>query len=101
MTGTPRTIASNQNSHHVNRFEKHGLLFRHVHRTGLITAERDGYFGERLASIIEVPVEIRNRRTEVIFLVVDGAMESPSEDPDGMDLTADEFFGASLNHRAS
>jgi len=44
--------------------------------------------------MIEVPVEIRNRRTEVIFLVVDGATESPSEDPDGRDLTADEFFGA-------
>ena len=49
---------------------------------------------EQLASMIEVPVEIRNRRTEVIFLVVDGATESPSEDPDGLDLTADEFFGA-------
>ena len=49
---------------------------------------------EQLASMIEVPVEIRNRRTEVIFLVVDGATESPHEDPDGMDLTADQFFGA-------
>ena len=49
---------------------------------------------EQLASMIEVPVEIRNRRTEVIFLVVDGATESPHEDPDGMDLTADLFFGA-------
>ena len=47
-----------------------------------------------VSSMIEVPVEIRNRRTEVIFLVVDGATESPSEDPDGLDLTADEFFGA-------
>ena len=49
---------------------------------------------EQLASMIEVPVEIRNRRTEVIFLVVDGATESPHEDPDGMDLTADLFLGA-------
>ncbi len=49
---------------------------------------------EQFASMIEVPVEIRNRRTEVIFLVVDGATESPREDPDGLDLTADEFFGA-------
>ena len=49
---------------------------------------------EQLASTIEVPVEIRNRRTEVIFLVVDGATESPHEEPDGMDLTADQFFGA-------
>jgi len=44
--------------------------------------------------MIEVPVENRNRRTEVIFLVVDGVTESPHEDPDGMDLTADQFFGA-------
>ena len=49
---------------------------------------------EHLASMIEVPVEIRNRRTEVLFLVVDGATESPSEDPDGLDLTAVELFGA-------
>ncbi len=49
---------------------------------------------EQLASMLEVPVQIRNRRTEVIFLVVDGATESPHEDPDGMDLTADQFFGA-------
>ena len=48
----------------------------------------------QLASMIKVPVEIRNRRTKVNFLVVDGATESPSEDPDGLDLTADEFFGA-------
>jgi len=45
-------------------------------------------------AIIEVPVEIRNRRTKVIFLVVDGVTESPNADPDGMDLTADQFFGA-------
>ena len=69
-------------------------MFRHVHPTGLITAQRDGYFDEQLASMIEVPVEIRNRRTEVIFLVVDDVTESPNEDPDGMDLTADQFFGA-------
>jgi len=25
---------------------------------------------------------------------VDGVTESPNEDPDGMDLTADQFFGA-------
>jgi len=31
---------------------------------------------------------------EVIFLVVDGVTESPNEAPDGMDLTADQFFGA-------
>ena len=37
---------------------------------------------------------IRNRRTEVIFLVVDGVTESPNEDPDGMDLTADQIFDA-------
>ena len=49
---------------------------------------------EQLASMIEVPVEIRNRRTEVIFLVVDGATKSRHEDSDGMDLTADLFFGA-------
>jgi len=49
---------------------------------------------EQLASMIEVPVEIRNRRTEVIFLVVDGATESSNEDPDRLDLTADQFFGA-------
>jgi len=42
----------------------------------------------------EVPVEIRNRRTEVIFLVVEGVTESPHEDPDGMDFTADQFYGA-------
>jgi len=57
---------------------------------------------ERLASMIVVPVEIRNRRTEVIFLVVDGATKSPNEDPDGIDLTADQFFGAlpDCRHRA-
>lgn len=49
---------------------------------------------EQLASMIEVPVEIRNRRTEVIFLVVDGVTELRHDDPDRMDLTADEFFGA-------
>jgi len=87
-------MATNPSSRHVKGFEKHRCLFRHVHPTRLITAERDGYFGEQLASMIEVPVEIRNRRTEVIFLVVDGVMESPNEDPDGMDLTADQLFGA-------
>ena len=65
----------------MKRFEKHGCLFRHVHPTGLITAERDGYYAEQLASMIEVHVEIRNRRMEVIFLVVDGVTESPNEDP--------------------
>jgi len=69
-------------------------LLHHVHPTGLITAERDGYLVEQLAIMIEDAVEIRNRRTEVIFLVVDGVTESPHEDPDGMDLTADQFFGA-------
>ena len=49
---------------------------------------------EQLASMIEVPVEIRNRRTEVIFLVVDGVTESPNEDPDDMDFTADQSFEA-------
>ncbi len=49
---------------------------------------------DKLASMIEVPVEIRNRRTEVIFLVVHGATESLNENPDGMDLSAGQFFGA-------
>ena len=94
MTSTQGTIASNLSSHHVKRFEKQRCLFRHVHPTGLITAERDGYFDEQLASMIEVPVEIRNRRTEFIFLVVDGVTESSNEDQDDMDLTADQFCGA-------
>ena len=94
MTSIQGTIASHLSPHHVKRFEKHRCLFRHVYLTGLITAEGDGYFDELLASMIEVPVEIRNRRTEVIFLVVDGVTESLNEDPDGMDLTADQFFGA-------
>jgi len=49
---------------------------------------------EQLASKIEVPIEIRNRRTEVIFGVLDGVTESPHEDPDGMDLAVDQFFRA-------
>ncbi|HRA89219.1 MAG TPA: hypothetical protein PK992_14140 [Planctomycetaceae bacterium] len=69
-------------------------MLRHVNPTGLITAERDGYFDEQLAKYDRSPVEIRNRRPEVIFLVVDGVTEAPNEDPDGMDLTADQFFGA-------
>jgi hypothetical protein len=64
-------------------------LFRQVYPTGLITAECDGYIHEQLVSIIEVPVEIRNRRKEVIFLVEDGVTESPNMDLDEMDLTAD------------
>ena len=48
---------------------------------------------EQLASVIEVPIEIRNRRTEVIFLVVDGVTESPIEDPNGCDVTANQYFG--------
>ena len=83
----------------MKRFEKHRSLFRNVEPTGLITAERDGYFDEQFTSMIEVPVEIRNRRTEVIFLVVDGVTESGNEDPDAMDLTADQFFGASPDRR--
>ena len=77
----------------MKRFEKHRCLLRHVNPTGLITAERDGYFDEQLAKYDRSPVEIRNRRPEVIFLVVDGVTEAPNEDPDGMDLTADQFFG--------
>ena len=77
----------------MKRFEKHHCLFHHVHPTGLITAERDGYFVEQLAIMIEDAVEIRNRRTDVIFLVVADVTESPNEDPDGMDLTADQLFG--------
>ena len=61
--------------------------------------ERDGYFHEQFASLIEVPVEIRNRRTEVIFLVVDDVIESPNDDLDGMDLTADQFAGALTDYR--
>lgn len=44
------TIASNQSSYHVKRFEKYRCWFRHVHPTGLVTVERDGYFHEQLAS---------------------------------------------------
>jgi len=38
--------------------------------------------------------EERIKDSRLIFLVEDGVTESPHEDPDGMDLTADQFFGA-------
>jgi len=44
---------------------------------------------EQSASMIEVPVEIRNRRAEGIFLVVDIATESPNENPDGLEMHPD------------
>ena len=47
---------------------------------------------EQLADVIEVPAELRNRRTEVIFLAIDSA-ESPL-DADGNEFAADQFFGS-------
>ena len=49
---------------------------------------------EHLGSTLAVPAEAQNRRTEVIFLVVDAAPESPLPDGDGPDAGADEFCGA-------
>jgi hypothetical protein len=52
---------------------------------------------EQLADVIQVPEELRNRRTEVIFLVMDsaesleGVEHSQKETPD---FSADRFFGA-------
>lgn len=49
---------------------------------------------EQLANVIEVPAELRNRRTEVIFLAID-APEAPAEvRPEGEEFSADKFFGS-------
>ena len=47
---------------------------------------------EQLADVIAVPAELRNRRTEVIFLAIDSP-ESPLC-ADGNEFTADQFFGS-------
>jgi len=46
----------------------------------------------KIVAKIEASVEIRNRRTEVIFLVIDDATESPNDDPHGSNLPDDQFF---------
>jgi hypothetical protein len=49
---------------------------------------------EHLANVIEVPAELRNRRTEVIFLAIDSP-DAPAEVlPDGAEISADKFFGS-------
>lgn len=49
---------------------------------------------EQLANVIEVPAELRNRRTEVIFLAIDAADAVNGKSDDAPDFAADEFFGA-------
>lgn len=51
---------------------------------------------EQLADVIQVPEELRNRRTEVIFLAIDAAesVTAPVERADTPDFAADLFFGA-------
>lgn len=46
---------------------------------------------EHLANVIEVPAEIRDRRTEVIFLGIDAPAEVL---PDGAEFSTDKFFGS-------
>jgi hypothetical protein len=49
---------------------------------------------EQLGSMLPVPAEAQNRRTEVIFLVVDAEAESSVPEAEGPDLEADAFCGA-------
>ena len=49
---------------------------------------------EHLGSVLAVPAEAQNRRTEVIFLVADADPASPPTADDGPDLGADVFCGA-------
>lgn len=55
---------------------------------------------EHLADVIEVPPELRNRKTEVIFLAMDsvprnsGTEEPESPAPDNNNQSAIEFFGS-------
>ncbi|MCF7959130.1 MAG: hypothetical protein K9M08_00175 [Pirellula sp.] len=54
---------------------------------------------EHLADVIEVPPELRNRKTEVIFLAMDSvpltSAPAESESPiDNNNRTAVEFFGS-------
>ncbi len=54
---------------------------------------------EHLADVIEVPPELRNQKTEVIFLAMDGAPSesavADTESPiDINDRSAVEFFGS-------
>ncbi len=57
---------------------------------------------EHLADVIEVPPELRNRKTEVIFLAMDspprnsGTEEPESPAPDNNHQSAVEFFGSIL-----
>ena len=49
---------------------------------------------EHLANVIEVPAELLNRRTEVIFLAID-APEAPAEvRPESEECSPDQFFGS-------
>jgi len=52
---------------------------------------------EQLADVIQVPEELRNRRTEVIFLAIDGAESVAASvqcQEDTPDIAVDRFFGA-------
>ncbi len=55
---------------------------------------------EHLADVIEVPPELRNRKTEVIFLAMDSAPRNPGTEeaeipaPDNNNQSAVEFFGS-------
>ena len=51
---------------------------------------------EQLADVIQVPEELRNRRTEVIFLAIDGAesITAPVLSQETPDSEADLFYGA-------
>jgi|694.fasta_scaffold08343_16 hypothetical protein len=49
---------------------------------------------EHLGSVLAVPMEAQNRRTEVIFLVADADPVSPPTVEEGPDLGAAVFCGA-------
>jgi len=68
-----------------------GTLFRDAHEFAedrTVIAIRQIH--EQLANVIEVPAELRNRRTEVIFLAIDTADATRTDEPC---RTADQFYG--------
>ncbi|MFO0978785.1 MAG: hypothetical protein U0996_20425 [Planctomycetaceae bacterium] len=51
-------------------------------------------FHEHLGSVLAVPAEAQNRRTEVIFLVAEDHPATIGSETEGPDLGADAFCGA-------
>lgn len=49
---------------------------------------------EQLANVIEVPAELRNRRTEVIFLTIDAPEGPAAVRPEREEFSPDKFFGS-------